>query len=75
MLHKTSPLTVAGAVTELAPIGSSTPCSLFGLSSHDFEAPRINLLAGQGVFRQPDYDGWQAGMRHLPMSLTQETVS
>lgn len=25
-----SPLTVAGAVTELAPIGSSTPCSLFG---------------------------------------------
>ena len=39
MLHETSPLTVAGAVTDLAPIGSSTPCSLFGLLPSGFEAP------------------------------------
>jgi hypothetical protein len=43
--HKTSPLTVAGAVTVLAPFGSSAPCSLLGSSTSWFLSTEHSLCA------------------------------
>ena len=65
--HKTSPLTVAGAVTVLAPFGSSAPCSLLGPSSYGFWAPSQIVVPVHRPFRQlvsGPYP-WQSGASGL----------
>ena len=52
ILPKPSPLTVAGAVTDSAPIGSSSPCSLLGPRSVWLRAPHSDCSASLTAARQ-----------------------